>query len=501
MAAAAMDAFLADVSATVNFLNGMKTLPNFDSIRMAQLQAMLARLAQLSSIPANQAFTLLEAWNTGPWTAEESKRFTDAVSAAVAASTQGTPKKGKRPNQNIRDFQPFLSTRDVHVLRGEASVSVKMDVLATRCVRLKLTLPSENGIKMIVASGLSWSNAVSDADRYMNVLEFKRLLHSKRKPVPKAGLHLTEYPGHPRELPQELFLQAYDKDDPPAADEAASPLRVQEEVDGIAVRGTSKKVRHLFNTGGTSSALAPQGAPCLQAWAQAAPQAVPNNQAQTMLAMMQMVMQQSMQGQRNFTPAVPGLTIFEPKQQAAQQQVVAHDDVQNTPEKQPHVVQTTPHKHVEQSQNLFQTELEDPPALDDGTNTQDDEAVLKQAAMISDAIDKRGGRTDKTSDKWRAAKGKGKGRGRGKGKGKGKGKAKAKAQPKAKAHPKPKAKAPPKPKANAQAKSQTMKRPAAAGTREFYRQMSMSKRKQLRPHGCQKCRSKPGCTPSCFADV
>ena len=273
MAATAMDAFLADVSATVNFLNGMKTLPNFDSIRMAQLQAMLARLAQLSSIPANQASTLLEAWNTGPWTAEESKRFTDAVSAAVAASTQGTLKKGKRPNQNIRDFQPFLSTRDVHVLRGEASMSVKMDVLATRCVRLKLTLPSENGIKMIVASGLSWSNAVSDADRYMNVLEFKRLLHSKRKPVPKTGLHLTEYPGHPRELPQERFLQAYDKDDPPAADEAASPLRVQEEVDGIAVRGTSKKVRHLFNTGGTSSALVPQGAPCLQAWAQAAPQA------------------------------------------------------------------------------------------------------------------------------------------------------------------------------------------------------------------------------------
>ena len=83
-------------------------------------------------------------------------------------------------------------------------MSVKMDVLATRCVRLKLTLPSESSIKMIVASGLSWSNAVSDADHYMNVL--KRLLHSKRKPVPKAGLHLTEYPGHPRELPQELFL-------------------------------------------------------------------------------------------------------------------------------------------------------------------------------------------------------------------------------------------------------------------------------------------------------
>ena len=99
MAATAMDAFLADASATVNFLNGMKTLPNFDSIRMARLQAMLARLAQFSSIPANQASTLLEAWNTVPW-AEESKRFTDAVSAAVAASTQGTPKKGKRPNQN-----------------------------------------------------------------------------------------------------------------------------------------------------------------------------------------------------------------------------------------------------------------------------------------------------------------------------------------------------------------------------------------------------------------
>ena len=109
MAATAMDAFLADVSATVNFLNGMKTLPNFDSIRMAQLQAMLARLAQLSSIPANQASTLLEAWNTGPWTAEESKRFTDAVSAAVAASAQGTPKKGKRdPTRTFAISSPFF---------------------------------------------------------------------------------------------------------------------------------------------------------------------------------------------------------------------------------------------------------------------------------------------------------------------------------------------------------------------------------------------------------
>ena len=81
--------------------------------------------------------------------------------------------------------------------------------------------------------------------------------------------------------------------------------------------------------------------------------------------MMQMMMQQSLQWLLYFTPAVPG-----PKQRAAQQQVVVYDDVQKTPEKKSHVVQTTPHKHMEQSHKLFQIKLEDPLAwMDAGINT------------------------------------------------------------------------------------------------------------------------------------
>ena len=94
---------------------------------------------------------------------------------------------------------------------------------------------------------------------------------------------------------------------------------------------------------------------------------------------------------------------------------------------------------------LFQTELEDPPTLDDGTNTQDDEAVLKQAAMISDAINKRGGRTDKTSDKWHAVKGKG----RAEGGAKARARAKARAKLRSKLSPRPKLIPRPRPKQEA----------------------------------------------------
>ena len=70
------------------------------------------------------------------------------------------------------------------------------------------------------------------------------------------------------------------------------------------------------------------------------------------------------------------------------------------------------------------------------------------------------------------------------------------AKPKGKA--KAKAKSESKPKAKAQPKS-ILKKPAAhAAGREYRASLPLAKRVLFRPDGCSKCRSKPGCCPSCF---
>ena len=234
--------------------------------------------------------------------------------------------EASQENQVVNDFRSYLSRKDVEAIQSEATNLSKMDALAARCCRLRLTLPTEPSVRVIVAAGLAGGATCSDEERHIQVLNFKRLLRQKREKLSKSEVHVVNYPARPHDLPAELLRSAYDQDDPPAESQTLEVARLEEEMQGIAVRGTSKKVRHLFGRSGSSNALALPAAMQVQQ-AQHFQLGMPG-----MSMYQQMLLQQHVQQQvqallasegSNHEGHLPNLQIFRPQAsqtQPAQQQ-------------------------------------------------------------------------------------------------------------------------------------------------------------------------------------
>ena len=343
------------------------------------------------------------------------------------------------------------------------------------------------------------------------VKEFKRQLKAKVAKMPRSSTRLQRCPPTPANLPPALLQDAYSADDPPVGqNQQLSAHLVQEMAQGTALRRTSRHIRqnmplqasNASNTGAAMLATLGLGAPGV-----------------SLFSMLQCLQQQMQQGampqtQHGGMPQVnlPGFTWCQPSRTPAIPSSAPGDNAcpaypalpappapaapaaaaaaaAAAASAEPSLPVTSPARSAcsEGAATLqgspFQTEVAD-----------EDAEVLKQATAVSDALDEKkkpDSKSKKISDCFQKGVSSGKGRGKGKGKGKGKN-----AQPKVKSMPKshPKAKAKP------CAKS-ILKKPAAKGInmRDYYRGLSQSKRSELRPNGCQKCRQKPGCCPSCFA--
>ncbi|CAE7795598.1 unnamed protein product [Symbiodinium sp. CCMP2592] len=139
-----------------NFLQSMTALPNCGSVREVQAKARCQRVKNLASVDAAGASALLAAWTAGKlWSAEQTMEFSDLLAGAVARTNTGTAQGGKRPTQKVSAFEPYLSVRDIKALEADDNIHVKLDVLACRCIKLKLTCPSEACCRAILADGLS----------------------------------------------------------------------------------------------------------------------------------------------------------------------------------------------------------------------------------------------------------------------------------------------------------------------------------------------------------
>eukprot|EP00439_Symbiodinium_sp_Y106_P004670 s11750_g1.t1 len=154
-------------------------------------------------------------------------------------------------------FESYLSEKDVAVpTSAHCSIHIKLDTAATRCCRLRLTLPSEQCVKSILAATAARSGGTcTEAELFLPVAEFKRVLRLKAKKVPKEGIHIECCPaGGPRELLDVLFKAAYDSDDGPVSTLLPAGQVALKAMD-ISLRPTNKKVRGIFATPKLTTAM------------------------------------------------------------------------------------------------------------------------------------------------------------------------------------------------------------------------------------------------------
>ena len=131
------------------FLEGQRRLldsSGFAGVQDQQCRAWVARL-QHSGLTPHESAALAEVIADGPWLAAQKQQLGQALAASVAARTPAA----RRRLQTVVGFGAYLTDSDMQFLVGNSHALHKLELLATRCVRLGIHLPSETTVRHIVA--------------------------------------------------------------------------------------------------------------------------------------------------------------------------------------------------------------------------------------------------------------------------------------------------------------------------------------------------------------
>ena len=93
-----------------------------------------------AKITASDAEDLLQVLAKGPWTESQAELIGTAINQAVLGTTN---KGAKRPPQTVKNFQAYLTKRDMDVLSSTPTpMATKVDQVASRCVQIGLMWPT-----------------------------------------------------------------------------------------------------------------------------------------------------------------------------------------------------------------------------------------------------------------------------------------------------------------------------------------------------------------------
>ena len=241
MAASDVDALKQEILSTNQFLENMRSMPNFQCILDVQARALVARIVKMGGIPAEAAASVAEVWNQGPWSETHRTDFGQALSTAVA--TGGGRRKGqRREGQDVRSFERFLSEKDIEVLRSDVTLMAKLDVLASRCLSIHLVLPTESSYRVIIGAGQAvGSLAKGEQELHSVVVDFKKVLKRKTKDFDRKTPLINDFPLQPDGLPAGIRQAAY-QDDPPHSG-LVEAHAVQQANNSLILRGSDKRIR------------------------------------------------------------------------------------------------------------------------------------------------------------------------------------------------------------------------------------------------------------------
>ena len=200
-----------------------KVLKKAGSLAACMEQQAIAWQAKLKAakVTASEAEDLLQVLAMGPWTEPQAELLGTAINQAVLGAISKDGKPGKRPPQTMKNFQAYLTKRDMDVLSSTPTpMAAKVDQVAARCVQLGLMWPNEISIRHIVAVAIGAGLEPGDrtpAAIFEVMKEFKRVLRNMRSKITKSDDcldgYLVEYPNTPQDLAK--LMATYPDSDPP----------------------------------------------------------------------------------------------------------------------------------------------------------------------------------------------------------------------------------------------------------------------------------------------
>ena len=131
------------------FLEGQSRLldgPGLAAVQEQQCRVWVARL-QNGGLSPQESAAVAGLIADGPWLPAQKQKLGEALAASLATSKPGA----RRRLQTVVGFGSYLTDGDMQFLAGDSHALHKLELLATRCVRLGIHLPSETTSRHIVA--------------------------------------------------------------------------------------------------------------------------------------------------------------------------------------------------------------------------------------------------------------------------------------------------------------------------------------------------------------
>ena len=119
---------------------------------VGQCAAFRAKIVKLRSLTVDDAATLTNAINAGPWGAAHVGELTNAVAERVMSEKPLGGKSGARAQQNNRFVEHYLTEVEWGVIQSSTvTLTEKVDLVARVCSKLGLFCPSEQTYARLVA--------------------------------------------------------------------------------------------------------------------------------------------------------------------------------------------------------------------------------------------------------------------------------------------------------------------------------------------------------------
>lgn len=234
-----------------------------DGILEQQCQVWERKISGLN-LNAQTAQGYVDAIRAGPWPDALMRRLLMAVNSSVLQATQSPTHR--RPMQTCRDFTGYFSREDQRMLRdATCHTCFKIEVVARRCFKVGLHLPTEPTIRHVlaVAQHIGLKTPKNAGESYELVQLFKKDLKALCKNSPRPDEHIANFPGDPGNLPEAVFKAAYDLEtgegDPPVG-LTVSMTDLAGLEGNIPLRSASRLMQHQQSQAASSSALANQTA-------------------------------------------------------------------------------------------------------------------------------------------------------------------------------------------------------------------------------------------------
>ena len=199
-------------------------------LKAAQAKSIMAKIKQIGFICMPDAIQLKAAMGKVGWSKEQNITLSGCVDESM--KSDGLKLPNRRPSQNISTWELYPDQADWTVMMDpDAPWSVKLARAARVCERIRLVLPTEHVRARIIEILLVANGTCAERDKgfYKLFDKFGSMMEPLGKVHHKDLPHIVNFPASPKDLPREIYREAY-------ADGAQPALR---QLNGLPLLGTS----------------------------------------------------------------------------------------------------------------------------------------------------------------------------------------------------------------------------------------------------------------------